>query len=147
MFDITGAPIDVAALGDRVRSSECGAVVVFTGIVREFSDDLQPVTSLTYEAHREMAIAEFAAIADEARTLFGPCNVAAVHRTGTLRVGEVAVAVAAASAHRAQAFDACEYVIDQVKARAAIWKKELYADGTSSWRENDCNAQTNPSTA
>lgn len=147
MFDITGEAIDVAALSEKVRTRECGAVVVFTGVVREFSDDMRSVLSLTYEAHRDMALAEFAAIACEARRLFGPCNIAAVHRTGTLGVGEAAVAVAVASAHRAQAFDACEYAIDQIKARAAIWKKELYADGSSNWRENDCRSQTHSSTA
>ncbi|MFN2448605.1 MAG: molybdenum cofactor biosynthesis protein MoaE, partial [Candidatus Baltobacteraceae bacterium] len=132
MFEITGARIDPSALAERVRSDEHGAVVLFTGVVRRLSDELEPVNGLHYEAHASMAAAEFERIAGEARERFGPCTIAAVHRTGDLTIGEVAVAVAAASAHRAQAFDACEYAIDQIKARAPIWKKEHYAGGQSS---------------
>ena len=141
MYELTREPIDVRALEGRVRTDACGAVVSFSGIVRERSDDGRLVTGLSYEAHETMAAQEFARIADEARERFGPCDIAVVHRTGDLRIGETAVAVAVASAHRAPAFDACEYVIDELKARAPIWKKEHYADGGDSvWKENACNA-------
>lgn len=140
-YELTSAPIDAYALAERVRTDACGAVVTFAGVVRDRSDDGRPVAGLSYEAHETMAAAEFARIADEARERFGACEVAVTHRTGDLRVGEVAVAVAVACAHRGTAFDACEYVIDELKKRAPIWKKEQYADGGESvWKQNDCNA-------
>ena len=136
-FAVVRDPIRAQDLVELVQTQECGAVVLFTGIVRALSDDLRAVTGLHYEAHEQMAVSEFENIAREAQERFGPSNIAAVHRVGDLRIGEIAVAVAAAAAHRAQAFDACEYAIDQIKERAAIWKKEYYADGASDWREND----------
>lgn len=141
MYGLTVQPIDVAALERIVRTDACGALVTFCGVVRERSDDGRPVTGLSYEAHATMAPAEFARIADEARARFGFCEIAVVHRTGELQIGEVAVAVAVASAHRGVAFEVCEYVIDELKARAPIWKKEHYADGGDSiWKQNECNS-------
>lgn len=146
MYEITAQPIDLAALQSGVRSDACGGVVTFCGVVRDRSDDGRPVTGLSYEAHQDMAIAEFERIAQEARGRFGDCRIAVAHRTGDLRVGEIAVAVIAASAHRGTAFDACEYVIDQLKQRAPIWKKEHYADGGDSiWKQNDCHAPSHTS--
>jgi molybdopterin synthase catalytic subunit len=141
MFALTDRAIDSQRLAHAVRTDACGAVVLFAGMVRERSDDGRGVTGLSYEAHEAMAVREFRAIAGEAQERFGPCNVAVVHRTGDLSIGETAVAVAVGAAHRGAAFDACEYVIDQLKARAPIWKKEHYADGTPGvWKENACNA-------
>jgi molybdopterin synthase catalytic subunit len=145
MFSVSNRTIDAQALAAAVTTPECGACVLFTGIVRALSDDLQPVTGLHYEAHDAMAVAEFERIAGEARDRFGECRIGVQHRTGDLSIGEVAVAVAVASAHRKTAFEACEYVIDELKARAPIWKKEHYTSGESSWRENDC--QTHPSSS
>jgi molybdopterin synthase catalytic subunit len=145
MFEITSQPIDVAALEGSVRTGSCGGVVTFAGIVRERSDDDRPVTGLSYEAHEAMALEEFKRIADEARERFGPCRIAVTHRIGDLRIGDVAVAVVVASAHRGTAFDACEYVIDELKRRAPIWKKEHYADGGDSvWKSNDCTSASHP---
>ncbi|HLI96944.1 MAG TPA: molybdenum cofactor biosynthesis protein MoaE [Candidatus Baltobacteraceae bacterium] len=139
MFEIISAPIDLAALAHAVRSDACGGVVTFCGIVRERSDDGRLVTGLSYEAHEAMAVAEFERIASEARKRFGAHEIAIAHRVGDLTIGEVAVAVVVASAHRGAAFDACEYVIDELKRRAPIWKKEHYADGGDSvWKQNDC---------
>ncbi len=136
MFEIVRSAIDPRAVEAAVRDSSCGGVVSFFGVVRDRSDDGRDVSHLEYEAYDEMAVAEFEAIAREARDAFGDVRVAIVHRVGELAVGDIAVAVCAASPHRAAAFDACEYVIDAVKARAAIWKKERYADGSGEWREN-----------
>jgi molybdopterin synthase catalytic subunit len=138
MFAIVRTAINVDAVAQSVRREAWGAVVSFAGIVRVRADDNRLVTGLSYEAHDAMALAEFERIACEARDRFGPCEIAIVHRVGELNIGEVAVAVAAASAHRANAFDACEYVIDEVKARAPIWKKEHYVDGSGEWIANDC---------
>lgn len=134
MLAIVREPIDPRALEAAVRTERCGGVVTFLGVVRERSDDGRAVTGLSYEAYDAMALAEFEAIADEARERFGDVRLAIVHRVGELAIGDVAVVVCAASAHRAAAFDACEYAIDALKARAAIWKKERYADGTAEWR-------------
>jgi molybdopterin synthase catalytic subunit len=140
MYAITPDPIDVAALQTRVRTDACGGVVTFAGIVRDRSDDDRAVTGLSYEAHETMAVAEFTRIADEARERFGRCEIAVVHRIGDLRIGEVAVAVVVACAHRGAAFAACAYIIDELKQRAPIWKKEHYAGGAQSvWKQNECN--------
>lgn len=141
MFAISLEPIDPQSLASAVGGDHCGAVVTFIGIVRARADDGRPVTGLSYEAQEVAAVQEFNAIAEEARARFGPCDLSIVHRVGILNVGEVAVAVAAAAPHRASAFDACEFAIDQLKLRAPIWKKESYADGTSEWRENTCAEQ------
>lgn len=108
----------------------------FLGIVRDRSDDGRPVSGLSYEAYDDGALAEFEAIGDEARRRFGDVRLAIVHRTGELRVGDIAVAVSAAAAHRAAAFEACRYAIEELKRRAPIWKKERFRDGTQRWTEN-----------
>lgn len=138
MFAIVAAPIVMETLARAVRTDACGAVVTFAGVVRERSDDDRPVTGLSYEAHERMAVSEFERIAAEARERFGACEIAVLHRVGELQIGEIAVGVAVGAPHRGEAFDACEYVIDELKARAPIWKKEHYVDGTGEWKENAC---------
>ncbi len=145
MFAVVRSEIDTAEVAREAGNDACGAVVTFAGVVRDRSDDGRAVVGLSYEAHEEMAIAEFERIAGEARGRFGALNVVVVHRVGDLDVGEVAVAVAVSSPHRAEAFDACEYVIDELKMRAPIWKRERYGDGTSEWRENDCRSASSSS--
>ncbi len=88
---------------------------------------------LHYEAYVPMAEETLYAIAAEAATRFGVGGVAALHRTGSLQIGEASVAIAVASAHRADAFDAARYVIEQIKTRLPIWKREEYADGSFVW--------------
>jgi molybdopterin synthase catalytic subunit len=131
---IVREPIDVRELDQVVRVAD-GGVVTFLGIVRGDGDDGRPVSALWYEAHEQMALDEFAAISSEARERFGDVRIAIVHRVGEVGVGEISVAVLAASAHRAPAFEACRYAIDELKRRAPIWKKERYADGGDAWRE------------
>jgi molybdopterin synthase catalytic subunit len=131
---IVSEPIDPRELEQVVRSGD-GGVVTFLGIVRGDADDGRPVRALWYEAHESMALDEFAAIAHEACERFGDVRIAIVHRVGDVGVGEISVAVLAAAPHRAEAFDACEYAIDELKRRAPIWKKERYADGGAAWRE------------
>ncbi len=130
--------VDAGALAAALRSDACGAAIAFAGAVRDRSGDGRTVTGLTYEAYEPLALEEFDRIAHEARERFGPCEIAIHHRVGELRVGETAVAVAVAAPHRAVAFDACRYCIDELKARAPVWKKEHYGDGSSRWIENDC---------
>lgn len=142
-FVIGAEPIDPASVEALVRSATHGAVATFAGIVRERADDGRSVTGLSYEAHVAMAVAEFESIAEEAQR-FGESVVAIAHRVGDLTVGEIAVFVAVGAVHRATAMDACRYAIDQLKARAPIWKREGYADGTAQWRDNCSHDEAAP---
>ena len=136
MIAIVEGAIVLDALVEAVRTDACGAVVTFLGVVRATSaGDERPVDGLTYEAYPAMALAEMHTIAHEARMQFD-VDVAIVHRTGALVLGEASVGIAAASAHRGVAFDACEFVIDQLKLRVPVWKKEHYLDGEATWRAN-----------
>lgn len=136
MVDLIEGPIDPACVYESVQNSRYGAVVVFTGVVREQSDDERSVTALTYEAYRDLAVTEMERIAAEMHIRFDPCDVAMQHRVGTLAVGEASVIVAVASAHRSAAFEACRYGIEELKRRVPIWKKEQFAAGEPRWREN-----------
>jgi molybdopterin synthase catalytic subunit len=127
--------LDARAIESLVRDDARGGLVTFAGAVRRLADDGRPVTGLAYEAHEAMAIAEFAKIAGEAEARFANCAIAIHHRTGDLAIGDVAVVVAVASAHRVEAFEACRYAIDELKHRAPIWKRERYADGSSEWKQ------------
>jgi molybdopterin synthase catalytic subunit len=138
VFAITRDAIDPRAVEAAVRSEAHGGVVTFLGIVRERASDGREVSGLSYEAYEEMAIVEFERIAAEARERYGAVELAIVHRIGELRIGDIAVAVSAGSAHRGVAFDACEYAIDELKQRAPIWKKEHYVDGDAAWVRNEC---------
>ena len=131
MILLVREPIDVAALQD-VGSSD-GALCVFLGVVRDENDGRR-VLRLEYEAYEDMALPLMEEIAAEARARFGVSEIRIVHRLGRLEIGEVSVAVSAVSPHRAEAFAACRYAIDTLKARVPIWKKEFYADGAV-WRE------------
>ena len=131
MILLVREPIDVAALQD-VGSGD-GALCLFLGVVRDQNDGRR-VLRLDYEAYEDMALPLMEEIAAEARRQFGVGEVRIVHRLGRLEIGEVSVAVAAASPHRAEAFAACRYAIDTLKARVPIWKKEFYADGAV-WRD------------
>jgi molybdopterin synthase catalytic subunit len=135
-YRIADRPIDPSEIEREVSAAGYGGVAVFLGLVRERSDDERPVTGLSYEAFVPMALHSFEEIATEARRRFGDVRIAIAHRVGELRVGEIAVVVAAGAPHRAAAFDACEYAIDELKRRTPIWKKEHYADGSAEWREN-----------
>ena len=137
-FDVVREPIDVRALEAALRTDADGGVVTFLGVVRDRANDGGVVSGLSYEAYVPMAIDVFERIAGEARERYGEVRLAIVHRVGDLTVGEVAVAVVAASRHRGNAFRACESAIDALKARAPIWKKERYADGSGEWISNDC---------
>ncbi len=135
-YAISDEPLDIAAVTRAVLDTGMGGLVTFVGYVRETSDDGRAVSGLTYEAHRELALAALAQIGAEAATRFGPARIAIAHRVGALALGEAAVAIAVAAAHRGAAFAACEYAIDELKMRAPIWKKEHYRDGAADWRQN-----------
>ena len=134
--ELTAEALDLAALVAAVEDAECGAIVTFLGVVRADDDPEGRVEALAYEAYEELALREMRAIGAEASSRFGPARVAMAHRTGLCAVGEASVAIAVAAAHRAAAFDACEYAIDELKKRVAVWKQERYAGGATRWRPN-----------
>jgi molybdopterin synthase catalytic subunit len=137
MIAIGPEPIDLAAMIAEVGSPAHGAICTFLGTTRETSPgDDRPVEALDYEAYLDLARADFAAIAAEAAERFGPLRIAIAHRTGRVALGEASVAVAVGSPHRGAAFDACEFAIDALKARAPIWKRETYRDGGTAWIAN-----------
>jgi molybdopterin synthase catalytic subunit len=129
VYKITTEPIDVEALYRAVLRDRDGAVVTFCGVVREYSDSGRAVRYLEYEAYPEMAEAQMRAIGAEIKRRWDIDDVAMVHRTGRLEIGEASVVIAVAAPHRGEAFDACEYAIDTLKATVPIWKKEVFADG------------------
>lgn len=129
MYTITSEPIDTDAVYHAVLQDHDGAVVVFHGVVRDHADGGRGVLYLEYEAYPEMAEAQMRAIGDELRARWAVQDVAMVHRIGRVEIGEASVVIAVASPHRGEAFDACEYAIDTLKATVPIWKKEVFADG------------------
>ena len=130
------SPIDLGAL--QATAPADGALCLFVGVVRDHHDG-QAVSRLEYEAYEEMALAELQRLEQEVRRRWRLGDVRIVHRLGPLAIGEASVAVSVASAHRAEAFEACRYAIDTLKRTVPIWKKEFYADG-SAWIEGpgDC---------
>ncbi len=124
-------PIDLGALLALVQSPERGAVSSFLGTVRNHHRGRE-VVRLEYSAYGPMAEAECGRIVAEARSRWNVA-VGLKHRVGELEIGDTAVAIAAASAHRDEAFLACRYVIEEVKRRVPIWKREVYADGNVEW--------------
>jgi molybdopterin synthase catalytic subunit len=125
-------PVDAAALLAEVQRPGNGATVLFVGTVREANDG-RPVTGMEYTAYEEMAARELAEIAAEAAVRFGTFDLVVEHRLGSLEVGETSVAIAAAHAHRAPAFEAARYVIEELKRRVPVWKLEHYVDGAREW--------------
>lgn len=132
MIEITTQPIDHAAVTDRVRSHQAGAVCSFLGTVREMTGDRR-TAALDYEAYPVMAERKMAELEAEARRRWPIIDAALVHRVGPLDLGEVSVVVAVSCPHRHQAFEACRWLIDTLKEVVPIWKKEVWADGTEEW--------------
>lgn len=129
---VADEPIDIPALVAAVAHPGAGAIASFVGAVRDTNEGAA-VTGIEYEAYAPMADRELRAILAEGEARWPGVRVAARHRVGYLRVGEVSVAVAAASPHRGPAFDACRYVVEQLKRRVPVWKCEHYADGRRAW--------------
>lgn len=127
---ITADPLSVGELYEWAVHPRCGAVVVFSGTVRDHAGDRTGVSELDYEAYDEQVVARLAAIADEARRRWPDIvRVGLVHRTGRCALGEPTVVAVVSSPHRPEAFEACRYAIDALKATVPIWKKEVWVDG------------------
>jgi molybdopterin synthase catalytic subunit len=128
MVTLTSEPIDVATALSYLQSDQAGAIDLFLGVVRDNTQE-RPVDRLEYEAYDRMAISEMQKIADEAQRQWPVLRYAIIHRKGTLQIGEMAVLIGVATAHRADAFDACRYIIDTIKKTVPIWKKEVFTSG------------------
>jgi molybdopterin synthase catalytic subunit len=129
---VTREPIDGAALLASSVSPGDGAALLFWGVVRDHNDG-RAVDGIEYQAYAEMAERVMLQIADEAIAHFGTGDIHLVHRVGALRVGEASVAIAVAAPHRGEAYEASRYVIEELKRRVPVWKREGYLDGESAW--------------
>lgn len=143
MFELTATPIDTVALTARLAAPEAGAAVIFEGRVRNHHLG-RPVTKLEYEAFDDMARLEGDAIVTETERLYPGTHVLCVHRTGTLQIGEAAVWIGVASAHRQAGFAACRHVIEEIKRRLPVWKKEHHPDGAAEWVNCTTEATVKP---
>ena len=132
MFALTTKPINQIEIPVHLKDQSNGGIVLFEGLVRNHNEG-RAVRSLEYECFEEMALDEGKKIINEAMIKFGVKHLYAIHRYGHLEIGEVAIRVAASAPHRQEAFLACQYVIDEIKRRVPIWKKEHYVEGISEW--------------
>lgn len=127
-FEITNDPLDVGAIARRVVPANCGATITLDGYVRQFTKGRETL-HLVYEAYEPMALKEMEKLVAKARERFEIENVGIVHRLGKLEIGETSVVVTVAAPHRRAAFEACEWLIKELKRTVPIWKKEVYRGG------------------
>ncbi len=130
-FEITDRPID-RAIGQHLADQASGAFVAFEGRVRNRNDGRE-VLRLEYEIYRPLAVKEGNRILAEAIQRYSVRRVYGIHRSGLLELGDIAVLIVVSAPYRDEAFEACRYIIDEVKRRLPIWKKEYYADGEAGW--------------
>lgn len=142
LFQLVREPIDSLALVERVKSPSDGAVVAFDGFVRNHSGG-RATLYLEYEAYESMALAKMRQIGAQIRSKFPIHRIAMVHRLGRLEIGETSVLIAASSAHRRAAFEACQFAIDTLKKSVPIWKKEFFADGAV-WADGETPPLASP---
>ena len=132
--DVSEQPLDVGAIVGEASDRSCGGIGVFVGVVRDTpstrSTPPGPVVALEYEAHPALAVPALRAAALTAATRWNLKRVVAVHRSGRCELGDPTVVVACAAPHRAEALEACRWLIDEIKATVPIWKKEIFADGS-----------------
>jgi len=141
MFKLAHDAIGESILKEKLIDPKAGGFVSFQGWVRNQNDG-KDVISLEYEAYEVLAEKEALKIIHEAKEKFDILNIFCVHRVGKLEIGEMAVWIGVSSVHREPAFGACQYMIDELKRRVPIWKKEYYVDGNSGWVH--CNACSYP---
>ena len=131
-FQLADTPFDIATLRAQLLDDRVGGYASFEGWVRDHNDG-RAVNGLRYEAYPALAESEGARILDEARANLAIIDALCVHRIGDLAIGELAVWVGVSAAHRDAAFAACRFIIDEVKARVPIWKRERYVEGDAGW--------------
>lgn len=137
-INILDEPLSTAAAIEFVTSEEAGGIGVFLGTTRaETNADGRELIALDYEAYREMALKQMHDLARRARERWPIIKLALLHRIGRVGLGEPSVIIAVSCPHRGESFDACRFLIDTLKAEVAIWKKEVWADGSTSWVDPD----------
>jgi molybdopterin synthase catalytic subunit len=132
LFSLHAAALNTQQLRELLQQPDCGACVTFEGWVRDHNAGRR-VRRLEYEAFAALAMREGERILHEARERFGVARLRCAHRVGSLAIGELAVWVGVSATHRGECFDAARFIIDEVKHRVPIWKKEYYEDGESGW--------------
>ena len=132
MFKLSSSPLEIFSFIDQLRDARAGAFVSFEGWARDHNDG-KSVAALEYEALVPLCEAEAARILNEAKEKFEVLRAVCLHRTGRLQIGDMAVWVGVTASHRDAAFKACRYIIDEIKNRLPIWKKEFYKDGDTQW--------------
>jgi MoaE-MoaD fusion protein len=142
--ELTTEPISIESVARRVVPPECGATVTLDGYARKFTKnketgEVRETLYLVYEAYEEMALKELSKLIDQAHQKYEIANVGIVHRTGRLEIGESSVVISVAAPHRRAAFEACEWLIKELKRTVPIWKKEVYTDGEN-WVEGESAA-------
>lgn len=139
-YEITNEPLDVGAIARRVVPANCGAIVTLDGFVRQFTKGRE-TEYLVYEGYQPMALKEMEKLGTQAKEQFAIENVGIVHRLGKMEIGETSVVISVASPHRRAAFEACEWLIKELKRTVPIWKKEVYADGEM-WIEGEMEVKS-----
>jgi len=131
--ELTTQPVDVTSVARRVVPPDCAATVTLDGYARAFTrrkdGSTRETLYLVYEAYEEMALKEMQKLIEAAKKDFEISNVGIVHRTGRLEIGETSIVISVAAPHRGAAFEACQWIITELKRTVPIWKKEVYADG------------------
>lgn len=140
---IVERPLDACALLDEIAHPRNGASVLFVGTVRDVNDGA-PVSGLDYSSYAGMAERELAAIVAEACERWGTTDIVVEHRVGSLELGDASVVIAVAHPHRSEAYEASRYVIEELKKRLPVWKREHYVDGRSEWVNQTADVGRNP---
>lgn len=131
-FFISEIPLDIEFLKNKLNNPKAGGYVSFEGWIRNHNEG-KDVLRLEYEVYEKMSVKEAEKIFKEAAEKFNIVDISCAHRKGLLEIGDIAVYVGVVSIHRGDAFKACEYIINQIKIRLPIWKKEYYKDGITEW--------------
>lgn len=141
MIELTHDPIDAAEVLKSVGSNSAGANILFLGTTRQFTGDDETIR-LDYDGYREMAMLELSKLSEEAKSKWPVIACSIVHRLGTVELGEASVAVAVSTPHRADSFAAAEWILNELKKRVPIWKRDHRPDGLSQWQHPDSGRPT-----
>jgi molybdopterin synthase catalytic subunit len=134
LVELCDLPLDAGAAISAVSEGGAGAIAIFLGTTRaETNEAGRRLVALDYEAYQEMALQQMHALADDAKQRWPILRLVVLHRVGRVELGQPSVLIAVSTAHRAEAFEACRFLIDRIKAEATIWKKEVWEDGSASW--------------
>jgi molybdopterin synthase catalytic subunit len=133
---ISDQELDIAHAYESCNHPEAGAILQFVGVVRNNTNSSKEVIGLFYEAHEALAIKKITEIVAEAKEKYNLVAAQCTHRVGKLNVGQKAIVVTTAGAHRGETYEANRYIVDRVKYEAPIWKQELFVDGTTEWGRN-----------